>query len=296
MQLVLGNPTAASTNPAAADNFLLIKDQYVVSYNRTLGRPNWVSWHLQRSDLGGITRQDDFRPDNSLPASWYQVRPSDYTSADGFDRGHLCPSADRTNTTVNNSATFLMANVVPQAPTLNRGVWAELESYCRELVMNGNELYVLSGVYGSGADGSQGYKLAMATGKVVPPSHCWKVILVLPEGDDDLSRISAQSTVIAVDMLNSQTVRKGWEDYVVTITELEKLTTHSFLSTLSAATRIALKGKRYTIPPVVTPPSTGDIKCGMYNGKQLYRGPQGGCYYINSNGNKTYVDRGYCKC
>lgn len=23
-------------------------------------------------------------------------------------------------------------------------------------------------------------------------------------------------------------------------------------------------------------------------------GPRGGCYYINSNGNKTYVDRSYC--
>ena len=24
------------------------------------------------------------------------------------------------------------------------------------------------------------------------------------------------------------------------------------------------------------------------------QGPRGGCYYINSNGNKTYVDRGFC--
>lgn len=24
------------------------------------------------------------------------------------------------------------------------------------------------------------------------------------------------------------------------------------------------------------------------------RGPRGGCYYINSNGNKTYVDRSFC--
>ena len=33
-----------------------------------------------------------------------------------------------------------------------------------------------------------------------------------------------------------------------------------------------------------------------YNGKSLYRGPEGGCYYINSNGNKTYVDRYHCNC
>ncbi|MBO0947357.1 PKD domain-containing protein [Fibrella forsythiae] len=46
--------------------------------------------------------------------------------------------------------------------------------------------------------------------------------------------------------------------------------------------------------PIVTPPSTGG--CGSYNSKTLYKGPEGGCYYINSNGNKTYVDRSYCKC
>lgn len=29
-------------------------------------------------------------------------------------------------------------------------------------------------------------------------------------------------------------------------------------------------------------------------GRQLHMGPRGGCYYINSNGNKTYVDRSEC--
>lgn len=37
-------------------------------------------------------------------------------------------------------------------------------------------------------------------------------------------------------------------------------------------------------------------ECGTYNGNRLRTGPRGGCYYINSNGNKTYVDRGHCNC
>ncbi|WP_405199368.1 hypothetical protein [Christiangramia sp. LLG6405-1] len=37
-------------------------------------------------------------------------------------------------------------------------------------------------------------------------------------------------------------------------------------------------------------------ECGTHNGKQLNIGPEGGCYYINSNGNKTYVDRSECRC
>ena len=30
------------------------------------------------------------------------------------------------------------------------------------------------------------------------------------------------------------------------------------------------------------------------DGRTYYTGPRGGCYYINSNGNKTYVDHSYC--
>jgi len=41
-------------------------------------------------------------------------------------------------------------------------------------------------------------------------------------------------------------------------------------------------------------PSSGG--CGTHNGKSLYKGPQGGCYYINSSGNKEYVDRSECNC
>lgn len=40
----------------------------------------------------------------------------------------------------------------------------------------------------------------------------------------------------------------------------------------------------------------GITVCGTYNGHTLYKGPKGGCYYINSNKNKTYVDRSYCNC
>ena len=40
----------------------------------------------------------------------------------------------------------------------------------------------------------------------------------------------------------------------------------------------------------------GGSGCGTYNGHVLHKGPQGGCYYENSNGNKTYVDRSECDC
>jgi endonuclease G len=60
-----------------------------------------VSWHLGAADLGNAAQQDDFRADADLPSGWYQVKAADYVDS-GFDRGHNCPSADRTATAADN--------------------------------------------------------------------------------------------------------------------------------------------------------------------------------------------------
>ena len=131
--LLLGNPSNAVSSMASTDNYLMVKPQYVMSYNSKTKTANWVSWQLNRSWIGTADRQDNFRPDDALPAAWYKVRPNDYTGS-GYDRGHIAPSADRTRNEADNSATFLMSNMMPQVPELNRGVWGGLEEYCRELV------------------------------------------------------------------------------------------------------------------------------------------------------------------
>jgi endonuclease G len=71
-----------------------------------------VSWHLATNWIGSAARQDDFRADPNLPAGWYRPGATSY-SGSGFDRGHKCPSADRTSSVADNSATFLMSNMMP---------------------------------------------------------------------------------------------------------------------------------------------------------------------------------------
>ena len=41
--------------------------------------------------------------------------------------------------------------------------------------------------------------------------------------------------------------------------------------------------------------STSSSSC-FYMGKELHSNPQGGCYYINFNYNKSYVDSSFCNC
>src|SRR2546423_13195528 len=43
----LGNPSDATADSKNKNNYLLVKPQFVLSYNNDKGEPNWVSWHLQ---------------------------------------------------------------------------------------------------------------------------------------------------------------------------------------------------------------------------------------------------------
>src|SRR4051812_10076963 len=92
--LFLGNPSGAAADKAKPDNYLIKKRQYALAYNNSTGTANWVSWRLSKSWLGTARRSNAFAPDLSLPTGFFQVRPRDYDRS-GFDRGHLCPAADR---------------------------------------------------------------------------------------------------------------------------------------------------------------------------------------------------------
>jgi DNA/RNA endonuclease G (NUC1) len=223
----LGNPTNATADISFPTNYLMEKPQYVLSYHRDKGTANWVAWHLNASWLGSTPRQDDFRADATLPAGWYQVGSTSY-SGSGYDRGHMCPSADRTATVADNSATFLMTNMVPQAPNNNQGPWASMENYLRTLVTAGNELYIYSGGYGSLG--------TIDAGRINIPAHTWKVVVVLPEGTNDLSRVTTATRVIAVDMTNdnNQISRTAdWKTFRVSVDAIEAITGYDFLGKVS---------------------------------------------------------------
>lgn len=230
---LLGNPSNAGSD---GNNLLVTRPQFTLSYNQSQGGPNWVSWHVQASDLGRVGR-GTFMPDSLLPAD-LQIRPNDYRGS-GFDRGHQCPSGDRTSSRENNNATFVMSNMLPQAAALNRQVWAKLESYCRDQVRAGNELYIVVG--GSGTQGRIGGD------KINVPSACWKIVVVLSQGTGDLQRITPQTRVIAVSMPNQDTPEVGgarWASFITTPASIEQATGFHFFSNLSPATRQALEQKR----------------------------------------------------
>ena len=228
----MGNPSNAATDVAQPLNYLMEKSTYCLSYNRDDRHANWVSWHLDTSWLGTTPRQDDFRSDTTLPLGWYLVLATDY-SGSGYDRGHMCPSGDRTKTVADNSSTFLMTNMIPQAPDNNRITWASLESYCRTLANQGNELYIISG--GSGTSGYIG------AGAIALPTYTWKVIMVLPAGTNDVSRVTTSTRLIAVMMPNQNGISSDWRTFRVSVDQVEATTRYDFFSAVSPKTQSVIE-------------------------------------------------------
>src|SRR5688572_30272494 len=69
--LTLGNPSKARTDQNQPDNYLVVHYGYSLSYNRSRGAANWVSWHLEKSDIGEVERTNEFAPDLDLPRDWW---------------------------------------------------------------------------------------------------------------------------------------------------------------------------------------------------------------------------------
>ncbi len=246
--LLFGNPSNATTSLSNYNNYLINQKYYTESYSRDRCGPNWVCWHLGATDLGSTNRLNDFRPDIRLPSGWYEAQDYSYKNS-GFDKGHNCPSGDRTNTSDANSATFLLDNIVPQAPFNNQRTWEHLEGFCRNQVQQGNEVYVMMGSYGTGGTGSKGYAETIDEGRINVPAHIWKVVVILPDGNQDLKRTNSSTTVIAVDTPNDNSIDPNWMKYVCTVRDIEKKTGYNLLSKLPKAVQDLIEVETYIGAP-----------------------------------------------
>jgi endonuclease G, mitochondrial len=285
---IFANPLQANTS---AENYFLPKAGYQVAYRDSWKRARAVSWSLTAADLGSAERQNQFRPDDSLPTGWYQVRTNDYTGS-GFDRGHLCPSADRTLNAEVNQETFLMTNIVPQSPVLNRGAWANLELFARDLARAGYVVHQWVGVYGAGGEGSLGVRQTIGP-NIQVPGRMFKAIWAIPRGE---TLDSDRAISLLADFPNADSRMQG-HDWVRFLTSWEELTKRwndgNLQSGVEASVWAHWRGDwwdyRQSPVEVRTP-------CQLTQGRLLYVGPEGGCFYRGDGGRKVYVDASRCRC
>lgn len=112
-------------------------------------------------------RDSSFHAEPALPRK-EQAALADYARS-GWDRGHLAPSGDMPNDRAQQES-FSLANMVPQAPRLNRGTWADIEIAVRKLAERQGEIYVVTGPIFRGAE-------LQRVGDVIVPTQIFKAVL-----------------------------------------------------------------------------------------------------------------------
>lgn len=146
-------------------------DAFAVLYNRQTKTPVYVSEVLSRAsieDARDEIRTNRFYEEARLPSSW-RATLEDYKGS-GYDRGHQAPAADMPNATAM-AQSFSLANMVPQDPDNNRGIWAKIEADVRHYVRRtGHTVHVTTGpAYLSGHGRTIGHGVAV-------PSHLFKIV------------------------------------------------------------------------------------------------------------------------
>ena len=133
--------------PDESDSLIrLQKSRFLVYYNINKNCPALVCWSLSKSDLGHNHRPagQSFLTDPACPRP--RAKSSNYTRS-GFQRGHLCPSADRSASVELMRATFVMSNVAPMYPELNMQGFAQAEEHSRALAWANHRCLLVAGAF-----------------------------------------------------------------------------------------------------------------------------------------------------
>jgi len=150
-------------------NRLLEHREYLVCYDPQTRVALWVAYRLRAADVTDLPRKNAFRTDPRLTADETAVC-DDYRGS-GYDRGHAVPRSDMNRSPVVQANTFLLSNMAPQTPILNRGMWAYLEDSVRQWAVKFNEVYVMSGSVFMGSPHT------LPSGRVGIPRQFYKIIV-----------------------------------------------------------------------------------------------------------------------
>lgn len=197
--------------------------EYGVMHSGVKRSPIWAAEHLTRNRLiqaNAVARVDEFHAEPRLPPD--ERSELAQFAKSGFDRGHIAPAADFASVEGQRES-FSLANMVPQNPNNNRGLWSDIEAATRYLTKSMGELYVISG------PAYQGTTLKQLNGGPLVPTHLFK-LLINPK--------TRQASAYWVENKATQEYR------VMTVAELEALTGINFLPTF----RMEEKQTKWELP------------------------------------------------
>lgn len=185
---------------------------YVAGYDEVRGNPAWVAYRVFRVDeYLTETRPSRFSVDERTTN---QISHGDFTHS-GYDRGHMAPNFGILTRygSEGQRETFLMTNIIPQKPSLNRQWWQRLERLiARDYSEAFDEIWVLTGpVYKTTGE--------WIDDKVKIPSHNFMIIKTEVDGE-----LKLKSFLVHQDVGGSE----EHYPYLTSVKEIERLTGLNF--------------------------------------------------------------------
>jgi endonuclease G len=154
------------------DATVICRRGYFLLHDNQAKIPAWVTWQVSPSTVNGcIPRSNAFVADQSLPKG-KSASPSDYAGS-GYDQGHLANDAHQSWDQQVEYESFLMSNMSPQLPGLNRGIWKLLETATGAWVYNRQTTLIVYA--GNIYDTATAKKIG--ANQVVVPSGLFKIVV-----------------------------------------------------------------------------------------------------------------------
>lgn len=200
---------------------ILQNDGFIVGYDEQRRNPAWVAYRVfDAKDSKSAERPERFVVDERTRA---RVAPQEYTNS-GYDRGHMAPN-HAIGTLYGPQAqeqTFLMSNIVPQLPDLNRKVWRDLEArILRSYARRFGEVWVITGpVYANRATGGASPRIGEG---VAVPQACFKILV-----DEHEQGLRALAFIIPQEVSGKESPAQ----FLVSIREVEQATGLDFFPDL----------------------------------------------------------------
>jgi len=217
--------------PAPNDIRVLSRGTFLIGWSDSLRHAVWCAYHVKKEAPYGSARRLGFTKDKEVPRA---PSPNDYTKS-GFDRGHMAPNhAIVTRYGVEEQRkTFMMSNITPQTPSLNRSVWRDVEHRIADLwTEKYGEIWVIVGCISSGKEKLPGTDIDI-------PNQFYQIIIA-QEGMD----------VRALAFLFEQ--RPPWGDWplrhIVSIDRIEELSGINFNPELPSFIQDPLESEQPTRP------------------------------------------------
>ena len=174
---------------------------------------------------------DPFQEDPDLPTQ-YRTTLADYKNS-GYDRGHICPSADRLYSKDVNEQTYYLSNMQPQLNSFNTGVWLTMENQLRNKWNTNTYRDVLYVCKGGTIDKASQISTHTTSGLIVS-KYFFTAILAVKDG---------QYHALGLWFEHKNNKDENLRTYAVSIDRLEQLTGIDFFCNLPDDTENTVEAK-----------------------------------------------------